>query len=73
MSARSQGMKMREPCFSKQDIAVIVLLKQLGYFEHRIAALFDVNQGRISEVWTGKRDENGMKPEPDLAKEGIYG
>jgi DNA-binding transcriptional regulator YiaG len=31
------------------------LRKQKGLFNHQIAALFGINQGRVSEVLTGKR------------------
>jgi antitoxin component HigA of HigAB toxin-antitoxin module len=31
------------------------LRKQKGLFTHQIAALFGINQGRVSEVLTGKR------------------
>jgi len=35
--------------------AVIRLLDVWGFPNHRIASLFDVNQGRISEVLTANR------------------
>jgi hypothetical protein len=31
------------------------LKKQKGLYNHQIAALFGINQGRVSEVMTGKR------------------
>lgn len=31
--------------------AVIILLYMIGFPQHRIAALFDVNSGRIAETW----------------------
>lgn len=33
---------------------VIRLLSRLGFPNHRIASLFDVNQGRISEINNGQ-------------------
>lgn len=37
------------------DVPVVKALLQLGFPHRRIAALLDVNQGRISEINTGKR------------------
>jgi len=37
------------------------LVEKLGLFQHQAAAILDVNQGRISEVITGKRFQ-GVKP-----------
>lgn len=39
---------------TKQDAAVVKKLLIEGWFQNRIAALFDVNPGRISEIRTGK-------------------
>lgn len=40
------------------DAAIIKLLSEdLGFQHKRIAALFDVNQGRISEIVSGKKFE----------------
>lgn len=36
-------------------IAVAKLALRLGYYQHEVAAYFGINQGRISEVNTGKR------------------
>ena len=44
--------------FSDEQALVIKLLIGNGHKEHRIAALFDCNQGRISEVRTGARNAN---------------
>jgi hypothetical protein len=33
----------------------IKYLLKLGWFQNRIAAVFDVNPGRVSEVKSGKR------------------
>lgn len=35
---------------SELDKSVALILYILGYPQHRIAALMDVNQGRISEI-----------------------
>ena len=37
-----------------QDIAEIKARLRRGDYQHRIAADFDLNQGRISEIATGK-------------------
>ena len=41
---------------SNTDIGVVIFLLALGYDQHRIAALFDVNQGRISEINMRRRN-----------------
>ncbi|MBE7734553.1 hypothetical protein [Devosia faecipullorum] len=38
-----------------QDIGEIKYLLASGELQHRIAAKFDINAGRISEIHTGKR------------------
>lgn len=40
---------------SPKDIGIIKLRLQRGDLQHRIAADFDINAGRISEINTGKR------------------
>jgi len=37
------------------DVPIIKKLIREGHYLNRIAAQFDVNQGRISEIKTGKR------------------
>lgn len=39
---------------SAADAAVVKKLLSEGWFQNRIAALFDVNPGRISEIKTGQ-------------------
>lgn len=39
----------------KHDVARIKGLLIKGIHQHRIAAMYDLNQGRISEIATGKR------------------
>lgn len=39
-----------------QGRAVVILLVALGFPQHRIASLFDENQGRISEIAGQRRD-----------------
>lgn len=40
----------RSKTLSHHDKAIAVTLSQLGFHNKRIAALFDVNQGRITEA-----------------------
>lgn len=40
---------------TQHDAAIIKKLLNTGCFQHVIAASFGVNQGRISEINTGKR------------------
>lgn len=42
-------------CLTVQDVAKIKARLVRGDFQHRIAADYDLNQGRISEIKTGKR------------------
>ncbi|MDB5441248.1 MAG: hypothetical protein JWM33_3675 [Caulobacteraceae bacterium] len=42
-------------------IAVSKRARMLGYYTHIIAAYYRINQGRISEINTGKRGE-GIAP-----------
>lgn len=38
-----------------RDVAAIKARLNRGEYQHRIAADYDLNQGRISEIATGKR------------------
>jgi hypothetical protein len=46
-------------------IATIKRALSAGYLQHRIAAYFDLNQGRVSEVNRGKRGA-GIPPADTL-------
>lgn len=41
-----------------EQVSIIKARLAKGDFQHRIAADFDLNQGRISEIATGKRFAN---------------
>ena len=41
-----------------------IRLKKAGWLQSRIAAEFDVNQGRVSEVITGQKFPEAQLPEP---------
>lgn len=47
----------RKPSYrlSRADAAIVKWLLGQGLFVNRIAAMFDVNPGRISEIKTGRR------------------
>lgn len=45
----------------KADVWWIKLLAAGGFPQHRIAALFDVNQGRISEIASGFKTERNFE------------
>ncbi len=51
ISDRDQRSKKLSPA----DAALIIHLIHLGFQHKRIAALFDVNQGRISEIATSAK------------------
>jgi hypothetical protein len=57
MADRRKPNGTRRPSrkLSAQDAAIIKNRIRQGEFLHRIAADFDVNPGRISEIKTGKR------------------
>lgn len=50
------------------EVAIIKLLVDVGFHHKRIAALFDMNQGRISEVANGQ-----VRPDVGYAFEVIGG
>lgn len=51
------GGESRKPSYRLKptDIPIIKKRLQLGHFQHRIAADFDVNPGRICEIKKGHR------------------
>jgi predicted XRE-type DNA-binding protein len=48
-------MNQDSDTLTKKDAAIIRVLLSNGFQTKRIAALFDVNQGRISEINSGKK------------------
>lgn len=38
-----------------ENAPIVKLALRLGYWQHKIAAYFDDNQGRVSEIKNGKR------------------
>lgn len=50
-----RNTKQTYPHYNSDDgKAIITLLNDMGFPQYRIAALFDVNQGRVNEVIKGK-------------------
>ena len=45
----------------KTEIAVVRMLRNIGFNEQRVAALFGCNQGRISECFKGTAAYEGVK------------
>jgi hypothetical protein len=50
-----RGFRSPSRNLTSDDAAIIKARILMGEFLHRIAADFDVNPGRISEIKTGKR------------------
>ena len=48
-------MRRRSPRVTEQMAAWIKWLLNHGWFQHHIAGMFGINQGRVSEIKTGKR------------------
>ena len=56
---------MSTPPMTAELASKALALLRLGYHQHQVAALLGVNQGRISEVNTGKRFSSAKPCEPD--------
>ncbi len=56
---RSNRMPSRRLTF--EDAVQVHLLLMEGVFQSRIAARFDTNSGRVSEIKTGKRHPGSLK------------
>ncbi len=50
-------MSNRKPSrvLTREQVAIIKKMLREGHFQNRIAAMFDVNPGRISEINTGQK------------------
>jgi predicted XRE-type DNA-binding protein len=59
-------MARRPPRLAYTDAITVWLMRWVGTYQHDIAAHFGVNQGRISEILTGKR-----WPESERAARGV--
>jgi predicted XRE-type DNA-binding protein len=55
LNEREAAMKRSKPLTA--DLAAVIkkIAKEEDLFQHQIAARLDINQGRVSEVLTGKR------------------
>jgi hypothetical protein len=47
------------------EAAIIKALLQQGHFQNRIAAYFDINPGRVSEIKTGQRFSHILPARPE--------
>lgn len=54
-SCRRKASMASVHSLSPADVAIIKYRLKLGEFQHRIAADYGLNQGRISEIAKGKR------------------
>ena len=52
---------------SNEDAVAVWLLHWEGHFQNRIAAMFDVNPGRINEILKGHRHQ-GSKAEAAIRR-----
>lgn len=48
-------MGKKPPTLSFDDAVSVWLMRWAGTYQHDIAAHFGINQGRVSEILTGKR------------------
>jgi len=57
MKVRNHGRTQRR-ILSDDDVIIIWRRLRRGDYQHEIAAGFGINQGRVSEINTGKRGRN---------------
>lgn len=50
--------RKNSPTVTPEMAALIKFLSGMGLYQHQIAAILGINQGRVSEVLTGKRHPN---------------
>ena len=60
-------MKIKDTPSMTEELAskAITLVKEFGLKQHQAAAILGLNQGRISEVMTGKRYPSAKPCPPD--------
>lgn len=63
------GPKSSPPVTAAMAGQIRYLKKAKGLYNHQIAALFGINQGRVSEVLTGKKFPNVPPAQGDLFDE----
>ena len=60
------GPKSSPPVTAKMAGQIRYLKKSKGLYNHQIASIFGINQGRVSEVLTGKKFPNVPPVQGDL-------
>jgi transcriptional regulator with XRE-family HTH domain len=55
MESQTMDRKPSPPVTPEMAAEIRFLRQKKGLFSHQIAALFGINQGRVSEVLTGKK------------------
>lgn len=50
--------KNSPPLTPEMAALIKYLVVRIGLYQHQVAALLEINQGRVSEVMTGKRHPN---------------
>lgn len=63
-TAAERHVEQKSDKLSPSDAAIVVLLASMGFQHKRIAALFDVNQGRIAEIVRGVSNTITLEREP---------
>lgn len=58
-------IKKSSPNITMEMASKILTLVHKGMLQHHVAALFGVNQGRVSEIVTGKRFAEAKPVPPD--------
>ena len=60
------GPKSSPPVTAKMAGQIRYLKETKGLYNHQIASIFGINQGRVSEVLTGKKFPNVPSAQGDL-------
>ncbi|MGV0912424.1 hypothetical protein [Martelella sp. FOR1707] len=63
---RSRPVRKSSPEVTREMAVVIKVLLALGVPQHKIAAIFNINPGRVSEINTGKKFSGADPDQGDL-------
>lgn len=58
--------KPSPPVTAEMATKIRYLKKAKKLYQHQIAALLEINQGRVSEVLTGKRNPKALPPDQPM-------